>query len=621
MKNLLLIEENPIFAKKLKDTIINTGKYEVDLKLNPASAEFKSRFRERLSNDSYSCFIINARLNEEVSSRTQFNGIELFKQIRFKEGPNQRKPVIILGYPDLLEIIRLYPAYSILLSEGCCYLRQPFEINILLNELASLKMLSSLDSLKKFYRDADRKRLIEREIKHDLGNIFSPFQLLRGAYISNELLEKRYNKIWNEMVKKTIDLQKENPLIEEYDFLMRYSVQNNAIRKNKQRKKKSELTSLVKGKKILLIDDEHDKGWSFLLKELFYQEKEFKIDHHCIYVEENDRRIFECIKQIGTDADPDDFSFIEKHIGIEKKDINKKNDAIEEYNNKTIDYDLILLDLSLRKEKNDVQVYKRAGYKLLQKIRKTDPSVPVLIFSATEKAKNLSALEEWGITGLFSKEIPQSTDEYAKEYYQTFKSFLKKINERSYLRDVWHNIMILKEYFSSSGYVYDKPLGLLLNQSFYLLATKQETKLIEVLNSKAYNEVVASMHSCMESELRVRYETKAIEDKNEEKSKDITITCNQLINQMPEGRKKSVAKKINIVRNDLPTIHGHNPADIGTALFVFYGACLVVLDNDKSACQLRSKKLKEEIKNKNPKLFDEFLKRPQYAKHSGTSQK
>lgn len=98
---------------------------------------------------------------------------------------------------------------------------------------------------------------------------------------------------------------------------------------------------------------------------------------------------------------------------------------------KIVDWDLVLLDLYLtpadediRRSGQDGEQNAYTGLRLLEKIRNLDDSLPVILFTASNKAFNLKDAEDIGIDGYFLKESGINSAEDIKEYYERFKELV-----------------------------------------------------------------------------------------------------------------------------------------------------------------------------------------------------
>jgi len=159
------------------------------------------------------------------------------------------------------------------------------------------------------------------------------------------------------------------------------------------------------GKRVLLIDDEAEKGWTKALS--------------LIMPFANLSVISETVLDYG------DFS-------------EKARRTIEE-----LDYDLVLLDLRLGGVREDyvVDPEQMSGYKVLRKIKELNRGVQVIMLTASNKAWNLKALMApgKGADGYFVKESPEYefSDDLSAANLRSLIGDMERCLEQGYLRYLW----------------------------------------------------------------------------------------------------------------------------------------------------------------------------------------
>lgn len=179
-------------------------------------------------------------------------------------------------------------------------------------------------------------------------------------------------------------------------------------------------TSLKKidavGKKILLIDDEADKGWDDVLRKMLPNSE------------------FKTIQEQVPDYD------------------NLSDDA-----KKTIEsgkYDLIFLDLRMNgvAEEDTFRPEEFSGMKILKAIKEQNKGNQVIMFTASNKAWNMKALLDAGADGYYIKESPEYvfpasySDSNARELYDSIVSCFCN----GYLRKVYSKIKKIKKKIQDS---------------------------------------------------------------------------------------------------------------------------------------------------------------------------
>lgn len=195
-------------------------------------------------------------------------------------------------------------------------------------------------------------------------------------------------------------------------------------------------------KKILLIDDEADKGWKYVLSKML----NVNID---------------VISEKVVDYD----SFSEES----KKKISNN------------DYDLIFLDLRLNgyDEENISSPEDFSGMKILKSIKSDiNGGFQVIIFTASNKAWNMKALLDAGADGYYIKESPEYAFplEYSKE---NAKRLIKTINacfDRKYLYEIYNKIQRLNNLLSFKDEI-NKEIIKKLFLTFSLITNAESKKL------------------------------------------------------------------------------------------------------------------------------------------------
>lgn len=171
------------------------------------------------------------------------------------------------------------------------------------------------------------------------------------------------------------------------------------------------------GKKILLIDDEADKGWSDVLRQMLNGSS------------------FRAIKEHAAD-----FSSFSKESQNEIKFGN---------------YDLIFLDLRINgaQEEGKVRPEDFSGMKILKSIKELNKGTQVIMFTASNKAWNMKALMDAGADGYYIKESPEYafSNSYSKSNATELVNTIKRCLGNSYLRDVYLKVKQIKELISGSS--------------------------------------------------------------------------------------------------------------------------------------------------------------------------
>ncbi len=160
-----------------------------------------------------------------------------------------------------------------------------------------------------------------------------------------------------------------------------------------------------KDMKILLIDDEADKGWEPVLRKIFKtsQAEDFKVINQKV-------------------KDYDAFSQDNK-------------DLIEGGN-----FDLFLIDLRLNglDEEDEANTRNFSGIKVFKKIKELNNGNQAIIFTASNKTWNLKYLLDEGANGYYLKEGPEFnfTNAFSEKNYENFRDEVTECFYYKFLKDI-----------------------------------------------------------------------------------------------------------------------------------------------------------------------------------------
>lgn len=233
---------------------------------------------------------------------------------------------------------------------------------------------------------------------------------------------------------------------------------------NQSRPEKALLKEPTKEGRVLLIDDEWDKGWNDIIKKAITKNGiKFKSFEY-FYQDKSCQNYF--------------YNKIEKEINIFKPDV-------------------VVLDLRLSSNdhKNDV-IDSYTGIEILKKIHEINAGIQVIMLTATSKSIILNKLYEKKILGYVKKEHPEDKNIDTIESINNFISLVDKGLERKYLKEIYlisENILnllendIFEKYNMSKDY-YDQFYNKLIRESeniFYILDSNIEHKFIYAMISIA----------------------------------------------------------------------------------------------------------------------------------------
>ncbi len=168
---------------------------------------------------------------------------------------------------------------------------------------------------------------------------------------------------------------------------------------------KVNFSSFLRSGKVLLIDDNSDKGWKNVLEKIFGDNT----------IEAN--------------------SYV---YGLAQKDLKGKL----ELNRNLEKYDIIFLDLFLPEYQGN-KPNMQNGLNLLKLIKRSYPHVPVILFTASNKSWTREKVIDYGADGMYVKESPEfaGDENYSKENFKNFNNLLiHTFDKYKVLRPYWYGI-------------------------------------------------------------------------------------------------------------------------------------------------------------------------------------
>lgn len=419
-----------LFLRPIEDFISNPILNSDNYTLWEASDKYISDLVvEKLKENVYDNIFIPLCFGETLSD---FNGLKLAIHIRCTKTINQCSNLYIYGFVNFNFLVN-HSYFDILKTKNIKLIgfsKQDIYNSASLNEikLTTIELPQEISKIKlkppKNYYD-----------NHSLANEWAIHRWSKTINISDERIEVIENKIENNLYFKFLKTV--------YPITSANAISDDKLKIN-----------YIGKPKVLYIDDEVEKGWDEVLSYLFIDKN--KIDKFDYLIED-----FKNINQ-------------EKLI---KNAIKKIKDD---------DIDLVLLDFRLLPIDFKInKIEEITGVKLLKEIKKLNPGIQVIIFSATNKVWNLQTLLEAGADGFISKESPENSfdSDFSKQSILNMihlvedslkKSFLKKIYKllkpilelvecsvnkkaKNYNLNIQQpNIVKYKEYLESANYILSK---------------------------------------------------------------------------------------------------------------------------------------------------------------------
>lgn len=354
------------------------------------------------------------------------------ERIRTLLDANVRLPVLVLACRPLALLLQLDPLNRLLLWPGVCFLRLPVDTHVLLETMERVRGWGvALGD----YPGPGLER-IAAERQHDLRNYAGPRRLLDGAYEAGDLDRKEYLSL------HACALALEDARLAIDPSMGRYlkGTARNALREIERTETTPPLRDALRPMRVLLVDDEAIEtasvgggetanGWELALKAALGPRVELVVAR-------------------PDGANPPDETFVERLL--------ERYFSPQHAEAGSLGWDLLLLDLRLlpservQSETLSVEQAKDlSGKFLLDQIRDVDRELPVILFSATNKAVSLEALDDAGVMGLYTKGLPAvesaSDADPAFHSYERFRRLLLNASERVRVRPLWKAIRRLAE--------------------------------------------------------------------------------------------------------------------------------------------------------------------------------
>jgi len=386
------------------------------------------------------------------SNYLELYGFRVAYHIRLSEGKNKYTPIVILSDIDSHTLNKLDPMARILFTKNIFIIKNTREA---IEEFTLPKNFSELT--KENYKDKFLNLITvdapENSTSHSIANEWA---IERWANLlgieNNDIIKTNRDKMSSMLYFKYLK-QKYILGVDEIDII-----------KNEN----------IKGK-LLFIDDKGINGWNTIVET--YLKKHSRIEFKALEI------IYDNIDSIK--------EFIQESV-------------------KSFDPNIILLDLRLLKNETD----DISGIEILKYIKTIDPSIQVIMFTASSDSLVLDTLFSEGIFGYVKKDAP--SEKSHNNGFEKLGKLIEEASDRIYLKDIYK---IQKEIVSSS-IIYKNELDIeeklkIIEKSKFKkklkLSEKEEqinalTLVIEtvfnVLNSNMPNNLIFAMQSiykCIET--------------------------------------------------------------------------------------------------------------------------
>lgn len=377
------------------------------------------------------------------STYLELYGLRVAYHIRLSnELENKRfAPIVIISDFDEVTLNRFTQDANILFTEGV-YLCKNTKEDIKKYQSLELKGVTNYD---KFIDIIEVSPPKDTSGSHDIANKWSIYR-------------------WAEFLDAKSDVIDKNKCEIEHQLYFKYL--NSKYLKNTNNS--LEIIKPTKKGKVLLIDDEWNKGWSDILRNTLQKDG---LEFETFEYDFKDKSNFNLIVQLNHK---------ELKQQVEKSDV-------------------IILDLRLLEsdhENEDIDNY--TGIKILQKIHEINAGIQVIMLTATSKSTILEKLYEKKILGYIKKEHPEDKSINTVENINKFIYLVDKGLKRKYLKEVFNIQKSIGDILSNDIFV-QYNLDLDFYEPFWIKLEKESTNIFDILDNEGENSFIYAMVSISSS--------------------------------------------------------------------------------------------------------------------------
>jgi len=358
------------------DDTVFTGSHSVTFHAQPYIDDYISKsILSKIEQNSYKAIFIKDSLSQNY---LDLYGLRVAHHIRLTPslGKSRELPIVIISDIDSHYLNKLSKLSLILFTQN---------IKIIPNRKRDIKR--AMENIQKGTFEIEKLldtievEKPEQSSNHDIANEWAIYRWAKFLDISCDAIENNNKKIENSLYFKY--------LREKFAILKEDS--------------KFEIKPIDKRGKVLYIDDEHDKGWSDIIKRLLSKSNDIS---------------FECYK------------------GSYENKILLLNSINNEITKK--DPDVIILDMRLTPtDHKEKEIENLSGIKIAKKAKEINPGIQVIMITASAKSKSLEKLYDYGVLGYVQKENPYQIQLTTIEDINRLFNLMDKAFEKKYLKEVW----------------------------------------------------------------------------------------------------------------------------------------------------------------------------------------
>jgi CheY-like chemotaxis protein len=390
---ILIIDDKEKYAKKLLEIFAEDGEIYSSgaCDLNALATAIK----EKINKNNEVVVFINVNLKTGENTRQLQKGVELLIWLRLKGALNH---VVLYSFESLHSLLNRKQNHFIATSKGTSFVNLP-------NDYSRIKELLNKKKLEYKYEVENENLTITLRaafnntgLQHRLANIYGLWFMFNthNNYFPQEKLD---NSIFSREFFQSFDILQ----LHIANYLINKIDNKNSIQELLE--KVSHLRDNIKLRKpkILYIDDKADIGWAAFLRKMIYGNDSHN-NFQCIVPQKS---FFDNVTSFETFFDD-----------VKLKIINNNNPV-----------DCVLLDLRLADETGDIDdLNDLSGIRLLKRIHQTFPALPVVMFTASNKANSVKKIIACGAEGLWTK--PGLDDLKHNQFYlECYHELLTYLND------------------------------------------------------------------------------------------------------------------------------------------------------------------------------------------------
>jgi CheY-like chemotaxis protein len=416
---IVIDNSNVCFVRPQKNNIPDPieGAKEIPIFNKVSDSDFSGWVNKWLNETKYSHIFIPVSLGQVLSD---YNGLRLAAHIRCTQSINQTTRIIIYSFAPVSSLLAS-PYFDILKTKNVTLI--PHRKSSMLTEAVKLVEELKEDELSSEMGKLKLDLPLNYEDSHSVANEWAIYRWARCLNIDFEDEFEKIDRVVNHNIYfkylKTLFPVKESDQLD---------VEKLEIKNTNE-------------PKVLFVDDELERGWNELLVQIIYD------------------------NGISFDSIGSDFKSLSKDAIFENVLAKVENQGIDIV---ILDFRLIESDFSATNI-NDV-----SSIQLIHKIKKLNPGIQILVFSATNKVWNYQAIMEAGADGFLIKEAPVNSVD-STFTVNSIKQLVQQLNiavKRIFLKKLFALLNQIESNLESIDYEEGTEF------SFFVLGLKKQLKII-----------------------------------------------------------------------------------------------------------------------------------------------